>query len=210
MVSLFGLSFLDRYAWLRESQTVYTLLRLSGALMVLSGGLWAAFQRHLGRMLGYAVMVEIGNTLLALSLPGGVSLLFAMLLPRALGLGIWSLALATLQTGLRQPHRGEPAHPEPTSGPGPTARPYPKASFRAVQGLARRMPLAAGRCCWPISPLPACRYWPASSGWRRRGLVGQDIWIAFIALLGSVPVHQRPAHPGRPGHGPRRAALAHH
>jgi len=110
------------------------------------------------------VMVEIGNTLLALGMPGGVPLSFAMLLPRALGLGVWALGLSTLQANL------------------------PNTSFRTVEGLGRSMPLAAGAVVlahFSTAGLPLLAGFPVRLAlWR--GLAGQDIWIAIIALLGSV------------------------
>ncbi|MFQ5615776.1 MAG: hypothetical protein ACE5GO_04855 [Anaerolineales bacterium] len=98
IISLFGLGFFDRYAWLRDSTTVYGMLRAVGFLMALTGGVWAAFEKHLGRMLGFAAIVENGMSLLTLGLGGENSLeiFFALLPPRALGYAIWALALSEI------------------------------------------------------------------------------------------------------------------
>ncbi|MCI0518848.1 MAG: hypothetical protein L0Z70_01155 [Chloroflexi bacterium] len=122
VIIFFGLGFLDRFAWLRESETVFILLRLAGGLMAAVGGVWAAFQRHLGRMLGFAVMMETGFTLLAVggaaSQPLLWELVFALLAPRGMSLAVWALALATLANASPQGLR-----------------------YRHVHGLGRRMPL---------------------------------------------------------------------
>jgi len=67
--------------------------------MVASGGILSAFQRHLGRIMGYAVIIETGFSLLALSLVNrmGISIFLLLLVPRTLCLGIWALALAVLK-----------------------------------------------------------------------------------------------------------------
>ena len=96
---LFGISFLDRYAWLREFDQLSAALRSAGLLMVVTGGVWAAFQRHLGRMMGYAAIVNTGFSLLALSLIQvyQLSAFFLLMIPQALGLLVWSLALSVLK-----------------------------------------------------------------------------------------------------------------
>lgn len=96
---LFALSFLERYAWLREFDQLPTVLQLSGLLMLVTGGVWAAFQRHLGRMMGYVAIANTGFMLLALSLLERFQLsAFFLLLPsQAMSLLLWSLTLSILK-----------------------------------------------------------------------------------------------------------------
>lgn len=107
-VSLFGLNFLSRYTWFYTSTWLLIFLRLSGFLMAVTGGLGAMFQRNIGRLMGYAVTLQIGLSLLAISLGAGeevnrpyLSVFFTLLLPRGLGLGIMGMAIAIIrnQTG---------------------------------------------------------------------------------------------------------------
>ncbi len=98
-VFLFGLKFLDRYTWLREAAEPTTVLRVSGVLSLIAGGVFAAAQKHLGRAFGFAVVAENGLSLLALSLglKEGVNVFFLLLPPRTLALALWGLSLAVLQ-----------------------------------------------------------------------------------------------------------------
>lgn len=128
-VALFGLSFLEQYSWLRATPQVYSLLRGAGVLMVLIGGGWAIFQRHLGRILGYAVMVEIGMFLLSLGSaenilaqiapgPANIPLFFSMFFARFLSLGVWALALSAIRSLVGDLH------------------------FSATKGIGRQIPFA--------------------------------------------------------------------
>jgi NADH-quinone oxidoreductase subunit N len=93
------LGFLDSFAWLRSSVEVAEGLRLTGGIMVLTAGIWTAFQTDLSRSLGYAILMENGYALLAISLQSGLGLeLFAAsLLPRLVGIALWTLALSAFQ-----------------------------------------------------------------------------------------------------------------
>lgn len=119
-IALFGINFINQLEWLRTNTLLYMILRMMGGLMVLTGGLWAAFQRHMGRMLGYGIQVMIGSSLLALSLgapgmslgtpvssPGipaissssiGIEFFLAFFLPNGLALAIWALSLAIIRS----------------------------------------------------------------------------------------------------------------
>ncbi len=115
-ILLFGLRFLENYAWLRENPDLSRLLGLVGLLTLFIAGLLAAWQRRTGRLLAYAALALNGVTLLALS-RGGLSGLY--ILPR-------HLALLLLGYGLeRLSPRGKAQH------------------FRQLQGLAYQRPLAA-------------------------------------------------------------------
>jgi NADH:ubiquinone oxidoreductase subunit 2 (subunit N) len=134
VVILFGLRFLDRYVWLRSSSGVYSILRFAGSIMVIAGGFWAAFESHLGRIMGFAVMIGIGLLLMTLGVGLDVEesksllgLFLALILPLGLGLGVWALALTTI------------------AGAGGTdITPSDGLSFQNVQGVARHLPVAVG------------------------------------------------------------------
>jgi NADH-quinone oxidoreductase subunit N len=117
---MFGAGFLDRYSWLRSLPVTSEALQFTGLLMLVTGGLWAATQRHLGRSLAYGAVAEIGFSLLALSLNSrlGIPVLFLLLPARALNLAVWSLALTVL------------------------AQDAESLRFGAVRGLLRRFPIA--------------------------------------------------------------------
>jgi NADH-quinone oxidoreductase subunit N len=96
---IFGAGFIDRYSWLRASPQLATALQLTGLLMLVTGGLWAAFQTHIGRIMAYGAIAETGFSLLTLSLDLklGIPILFLLFPARALGLAVWSLSLTILK-----------------------------------------------------------------------------------------------------------------
>jgi formate hydrogenlyase subunit 3/multisubunit Na+/H+ antiporter MnhD subunit len=99
IIFVFGLSFLDSYAWLRTSPDTIAGLRILGLIMLVSSGLWAALERHLGRMMGHAVIAETGLLFLATSLAAtsAADTIFPFIIPRGLGIALWALALAIVQ-----------------------------------------------------------------------------------------------------------------
>ena len=117
---IFAAGFLDQYSWLRTSPQTTTILRFTGLVMIVTGGIWAATQRHLGRIMAYGSVAETGFSILALSLDSsaGIPILFLLLPARALGLALWSLAL-TIFNGQVETMR-----------------------FSAVRGLLRNFPFA--------------------------------------------------------------------
>lgn len=96
---IFALDFLDRYTWLRTTQQLFNAIQFAGIFMVASGGIFAALQRHIGRMLGYATIAETGLLILVMGLPSAeiVNLTFLILIPRGLSLAVWALALSILK-----------------------------------------------------------------------------------------------------------------
>ena len=95
----FGLGFLDHYTWLKDLPDMGSILMVVGTLMVVSGGILSAFQRQLGRIMGYAMIMETGFSILAISLMGtsGLNLFFMLLIPRFIGLLVWAFSLSILK-----------------------------------------------------------------------------------------------------------------
>lgn len=102
-IGLFGLSFLERYAWLRDAPGTYILMQVVGVVMVFTAGFWSAFQRDLGRLMGFALLLDSGFSFLALSQAQGeqaipfLVLFFAAMIPRGISLGVWALGLSFLR-----------------------------------------------------------------------------------------------------------------
>jgi len=184
LVMTFGLGFLDRYAWLRALPQALMVIRLAGVVMAAAGGFWAAFQRHLGRMMGYAVMVEIGLALIAISLPGGLALHFALLLPRALGVGVWALAL----TVIAYPRRAQAGWPELQHGEADSRSPRDNLSFSAVRGAARRLPLACAGVMVAhlgLAGMPLLAGFPARLVLLEQ-LAGESLGLTLATMFGSA------------------------
>lgn len=125
-VALLALEVLSRYSLLGLPPSTFIAVQYAGVLMTLAGGLGAAFDRHLGRVLGFATVTQIGMTLLAISLnnqPGPASsqigIYFSLLAPQAIGLAIWSLALSIFKY-----YR-------------------PELNYSSVRGAAHHLPIAA-------------------------------------------------------------------
>lgn len=96
---IFGLNFLNRYAFLRGTPEIFDTLRLSGVLMIVIGGAWTAVQGDIKRAFGFAVISETGFSLLAAGLlrEGGLTWLMVLLPVRALGFWLWSHSITLIE-----------------------------------------------------------------------------------------------------------------
>ena len=169
-VLFFAVALLDRFAWLRASEYTYQALRAAGLLMLVTSGLWAAFQRDLARVLGYAILLDVGFSLVALGLSGQIAgsrfleILFASFMPRGLAMGVWSLALAVIRS-----HKG---------------------SLRVedVQGIAWDHPIVSAGLLmanFSLAGLPLLASFPLRLS-LLEGLGEVSSLASFSALLGSV------------------------
>jgi len=162
----FGMGFLDRYTWLRDAPALNVLLTTAGILMITTGGIFAAFQRHLARIMGYAIIVESGYSLLALAVGGanGAGVFLLLLIPRALSLGVWALALSVLRESA------------------------PSLDLAGIQGLGRSRPVVAGSlvlASLALAGMPLLAGFPSHQAiWE--GLARTSSLLTFWAMIGSL------------------------
>lgn len=161
---IFGMSFLDRYSWLRNSEQLSQVMAVGGLLMVVTGGLWSAFQRNLVRQMAYAAIAEIGFSLLAFSLPleKAVETVFLLIIPRSLALLIWAMSLTQLSERTKS------------------------LNFSVVKGLAHFHPITVTGII--LAHLSVAGF-PLLAGFPIRlalweGLATQSLGVAFWFLLG--------------------------
>lgn len=167
-VFLFGLSFINRYGWLRDSQALHAILPWVGIAMVVIAGLWSVFQRHPGRLLGFALLLETGFSLVAIGLDQGelntqyLGVFFTGLLPRGLGIGVWALALSILRMQ------------------------SPKLGFEHIRGLARQYPVTAASlilAVFSLAGMPLLASFPIRIS-LLKGLTEVSLSGALLALFG--------------------------
>ncbi len=121
VVAVFLYGVLDRIAVLGAPLTMEGAFRAVGTLLVVSGGAWAAFQRHLGRILGFAIIIAIGLGLESLGLPAA-GLQAGLWVPMLVAFIVWGLALAEMDKRAKSLRFGD------------------------TQGLARAFPITAAAC----------------------------------------------------------------
>lgn len=99
------LAYLESYAWLIEQAAFAPLFTSVGLLMMVIGGSLAASQNRLGRIVGYATLVDNGAMFMALGTGQtvGLALTLMMLVARPLALGLMTLGL----DGLRRIGEGD-------------------------------------------------------------------------------------------------------
>lgn len=99
------LAYLETYGWLSRQVAFGQLFTVVGLIMMVAGGVLAASQDRLGRIVGYATLADNGAMFVALGSRQitGLSLSLVMLLARPLSLGLMTLGL----DGLRRLGRGD-------------------------------------------------------------------------------------------------------
>ncbi|MCJ7623786.1 MAG: hypothetical protein MUO76_09805 [Anaerolineaceae bacterium] len=168
---LLFLDFLNAFAWLRDFNLIPRVLSITGALMVVMGGGLAAFQNNLARVFAYTVILELGFSLLALSLGSqvGLKIFVSFFLPRIITLALWALALTEFGGGERM-------------------------VFAHVRGYLRRKPIAGTSILvagFSLSGLPLLAGYPLRQillenlGQHSTGLVAWVLLGSLGLLIGS-------------------------
>ena len=163
---VFGLGFLDRYTWLRTSPQLSGAIQVAGIFMVAGAGIFAALQKHIGRMLGYAAVAETGLLVLSMGLRSAeiVNVTFLMLIPRGLELAVWAMALSIVKGGTQS------------------------LKLSDLQGAARRYPLAVAAIIFAhlsMSGFPLLAGFPPRLAlWQE--LAGQSLLTSFWVFLGML------------------------
>jgi formate hydrogenlyase subunit 3/multisubunit Na+/H+ antiporter MnhD subunit len=159
-----GLRFLDRYTWLNQVEVIVYALQAAGALMLLAGGVGAAFERHLGRILGYAILLETGYGLLAISSVQSLPLLMAAFLPKMVSFGVLALAMSVMQSRL------------------------PDLSLPSLKGVGIRLPFVSTAlvlALLSITGVPLLAFFPLRLA-LLESLVSQAAWAVGFSLVGCL------------------------
>ncbi len=166
VVILLMLNLLQSYSWLSEDPQVFRLLRLGGVSMAVVGGGLALLQRNFSRLMGYAVLSDMGCTLMALGVISSAGLTAAVLqvVHRSVGLLLAAMGLAAVRHQV-----GSDA-------------------FDGLSGVGRRLPIAvAGLVLGGLSlgGMPLTVGFP--SRWAiYRLLPGQELGLAMLLSGGAV------------------------
>jgi formate hydrogenlyase subunit 3/multisubunit Na+/H+ antiporter MnhD subunit len=163
---LLGLNFLNSVSWLQNAPETLQTIQIVGAIMIVTAGVWSAFQSSLTRLFAYGILVETGFSLLAASLHNvvGSDLFSSMFLPRMFGLGLWALSLSIILPEVRS------------------------ARFEDVVGLAARLPAACvglGVAALSLGGLPLLGGFPTRQVLLEE-LSHQSLLVGLAALIGTI------------------------
>jgi len=164
------LRLLETYPWLRQNPLVFPALSGAGVLMAIVGALFVFGQQNWGRSVGYALLIEIGATLLAVGLGtrAGLGAMLAVFTLRGLSLLIWATAVDQLR---RVAASGE-------------------ADFASLRGVGWRYPFAVTAAAMGILSLmglPLMAGFPAK--WALLRLLAEhNPWLALTLLAAMTSV----------------------
>jgi len=103
-ISFLAINYIEEYSQFNIPFNIAPLIRLMGMIMAILGGVWAAFDDHFGRIMGFSAIADTGISLLAISLvleskfSGEFHAIYlSLLIPRVFSLAIWSLSLFIIQ-----------------------------------------------------------------------------------------------------------------
>lgn len=161
------LRLLETYPWLRQDPLVFSALNLAGGLMVVIGALFVVGQQNWGRSVGYALLIEIGATLLAVGLEtrAGVAAMLAIFALRGLSLLVWAAAIEQLRR----------------------ASASSEADFASLRGVGWRYPFAvtaAALGLLSLMGLPLMAGFPAK--WALLRLLAEQNPLLAFALLAAM------------------------
>ncbi|MHC1739996.1 MAG: proton-conducting transporter membrane subunit [Anaerolineaceae bacterium] len=93
------LKYLNGLVWLKDSAFLVPTLQTVGAVMIVTGGIWAAIQTNLKRIFGFVVIMQSGFSLICISLQSqqGLELFYISLIPHLLSLGVFAYALTCIE-----------------------------------------------------------------------------------------------------------------
>ncbi len=116
------IDYMNGFIWLRDTAALYPILRTVGVVMVVTGGVWAAFQQDARRLFGYVVIIENGLALVAVSMQNGAALssLYYSFIPHLLALAIFALSLSVMM------------------------KDYPDTQYKSLKGALKSKPFAFG------------------------------------------------------------------
>jgi len=158
------LAFLETYPELIAGARFAPYASAAGMAMVLAGGVLAASQRRLGRLMGYGAVIDNGAALIAFGMASerGLALVLLGLLVRPFGMALTAMGLSGLGAACGHDVRVE-----------------------TVRGLGRRFPwstLAFAVGALSIAGLPASAGFAAR--WALYRLLGPSDLVSVLAMVG--------------------------
>ncbi|MFQ5407912.1 MAG: proton-conducting transporter membrane subunit [Anaerolineales bacterium] len=162
------LNSLNQFDWLRANMTFFATLRWGGLAMVVVGGAFAFAQRSMGRLMGYAVLIDFGASIVAVGLgtADGLRAALAIVALRGIGLAVWGLGMGVLV--------GAPGDDD----------------LDRIRGWARQCPFATAAVV--LGGLSIAGF-PLTAGFAGRWalyrlLAADNLNLAFVLLLASASV----------------------